>query len=62
MFNRASSKGRYHTCVRLPAGAAFPTDGKLIERIEMSRKALPVDNVKPVRRPVPAFEELRKAS
>ena len=62
MFNHASSKGRPHICVRLPAGAAFPTDGKLLERIAMSRKALPLDNVKPVRQPMPALEELRKAS
>ena len=36
--------------IRLPAAVAFPTDIRLLERIERSRKALPVNSIKPLRR------------
>jgi len=55
MFNllvRASSKGGAHPCIHLPAAVAFPTDARLLQRIESSRKALPVNSVKSLRRPV----------
>ena len=38
------------SCVKLPAGVAFPTDGRLLQRIETSRRALPMDNMKPLRK------------
>jgi hypothetical protein len=44
---------RGHTCIRLPAAVAFPTDGRLLERIETSRKQLPLNSIKPVRRSMP---------
>jgi hypothetical protein len=37
------------SCIRLPAAAAFPTDARLLERIERSRSALPPDSIKPLR-------------
>ncbi len=37
-------------CVKLPATAAFPTDDKLLQRIEEARRALPRDSVKALRR------------
>ena len=36
------------SCVKLPAAVAFPTDGRLLQRIEESRRALPVNNMKPL--------------
>jgi hypothetical protein len=38
------------SCVKLPAAVAFPTDVRLLERIEESRRALPVDNMKALRK------------
>ena len=38
------------SCVKLPAAAAFPTDGRLLQRIEALRRALPADNMKPLRK------------
>lgn len=50
-------------CIRLPATVAFPTDARLLERIAMSRKALPaLNNVKPLRRPVQFDGNLRAVS
>ena len=37
-------------CIKLPAAVAFPTDARLLERIETSRRALPLNSVKPLRR------------
>ena len=34
-------------CVKLPATAAFPTDDKLLQRIEEARRALPRDSISP---------------
>ena len=34
------------SCVKLPAAVAFPTDGRLLQRLEESRRALPANNVK----------------
>jgi hypothetical protein len=45
---RASKSGPVW-CVRLPAAVTFPTDAKLLERIEKSRKTLPLNSVKPLR-------------
>ena len=36
------------SCVKLPATVAFPTDGRLLQRIEESRRALPANNMKPL--------------
>jgi hypothetical protein len=36
------------SCVKLPAAVAFPTDDRLLQRIEESRRALPSDNMKPL--------------
>jgi len=36
------------SCVKLPAAVAFPTDDRLLKRIEESRRALPANNVKPL--------------
>ena len=36
--------------VKLPAAAAFPTDDKLLQRIEEARRALPRDSIKALRR------------
>ena len=36
------------SCVKLPATAAFPTDRRLLQRIEALRRALPPDNMKPL--------------
>ena len=35
-------------CVKLPAAVAFPTDDRLLQRIEQSRRALPANNMKPL--------------
>src|SRR5262245_29266315 len=35
-------------CVKLPAAVAFPTDDRLLQRIEASRRALPANNMKPL--------------
>lgn len=64
MFNlrvRAFSGVGGSACIRLPAAVAFPTDDKLLERIEMSRKALPANNVKSLRRPAPRCAAMRVA-
>jgi hypothetical protein len=37
-------------CIKLPAAVAFPTDARLLERIDASRRALPLNSVKPLRR------------
>jgi len=34
------------SCVKLPAAVAFPTDDRLLRRIEELRRALPANNVK----------------
>jgi virulence-associated protein VagC len=34
------------SCVKLPAAVAFPTDHRLLRRIEESRRALPANNMK----------------
>ena len=49
-------------CIRLPAAVAFPTDDKLLERIARSRKALPANSIKPLRRPVPSGAVMRAAA
>jgi hypothetical protein len=36
------------SCVKLPAAVSFPTDDRLLKRIEESRRALPANNVKPL--------------
>lgn len=36
------------SCVKLPAAVAFPTDGRLLQRIEELRRALPANNMKPL--------------
>jgi hypothetical protein len=36
------------SCVKLPAAVAFPTDDRLLRRIEELRRALPSDNMKPL--------------
>ena len=38
------------SCVKLPAAVAFPTDDRLMQRIEASRRALPPDNMKSLRK------------
>jgi hypothetical protein len=38
------------SCVKLPAAVAFPTDDRLLQRIEESRRALPADNMKSLRK------------
>lgn len=38
------------SCVKLPAAVAFPTDDRLIKRLEESRRALPQNNMKPLRK------------
>ena len=44
----APPESRGVSCVKLPAAAAFPTDSRLLQRIEESRRALPANNVKPL--------------
>ncbi len=39
------------SCVKLPAAVSFPTDAGLMQRIEESRRALPSNNMKPLRKP-----------
>jgi hypothetical protein len=34
------------SCVKLPAAVAFPTDDRLLQRIENSRRALPPNSIK----------------
>jgi hypothetical protein len=34
------------SCVKLPAAVAFPTDDRLLQRIEEARRALPRNNMK----------------
>jgi hypothetical protein len=36
------------SCVKLPAAVAFPTDDRLLQRIEDLRRALPANNMKPL--------------
>jgi len=48
--------------IRLPAAVAFPTDVKLLERIETSRKALPANSIKPLIRPMPNAAGIRAAA
>jgi hypothetical protein len=36
------------SCVKLPAAVAFPTDGRLLQRIEELRRSLPANNMKPL--------------
>jgi hypothetical protein len=36
------------SCVKLPAAVAFPTDDRLLQRIEDSRRALPPNSMKPL--------------
>jgi hypothetical protein len=36
------------SCVKLPAAVAFPTDERLLQRLEASRRALPANNMKPL--------------
>ena len=36
------------SCIKLPAAVAFPTDGRLLQRIEESRRALPPNTMTPV--------------
>jgi hypothetical protein len=36
------------SCVKLPATVAFPTDDRLLQRIEELRRGLPANNVKPL--------------
>jgi hypothetical protein len=38
------------SCVKLPAAVAFPTDDRLLQRIEESRRALPPNNMKSLRK------------
>ena len=57
MSNRLASRVRVFTgnglsFVRLPATVAFPTDSRLLDRIEERRNALPPNSVKPLRRVV----------
>lgn len=59
---RALSSVGGSACIRLPAAVAFPTDDKLLERIESSRKALPPNSIKPLRRPVPNSAVMRAAA
>jgi hypothetical protein len=48
------------SCVKLPAAVAFPTDDRLIQRIEEARRALPRNSVKPLwRSREPECAELR---
>ena len=44
----STSQSRGVACVKLPAAVAFPTDGRLLQRIEESRRALPANNIKPL--------------
>src|SRR5512134_4027594 len=37
------------SCVKLPATVAFPTDDRLLQRIEESRRALPPNSMKALR-------------
>jgi hypothetical protein len=47
--------------VKLPATAAFPTDDKLLRRIEEARRALPRDSIKALRR-APQAEDAKWVS
>jgi hypothetical protein len=64
MFNlrvRAFSGVHGAACIRLPAAVAFPTDDKLLERIETSRRALPANSIKPLFRAAPRNAAMRAA-
>jgi hypothetical protein len=37
------------SCVKVPAAVAFPADERLLKRIEESRRALPLNNIKTLR-------------
>jgi len=43
---RDSFAGPAVSCVKLPAAVAFPTDDRLLQRLEESRRALPPNSVK----------------
>ena len=43
---RDSFGGPRVSCVKLPAAVAFPTDDRLLQRLEESRRALPPNSVK----------------
>lgn len=49
MLQFRASKCRPVWCVQLPAGVTFPTDPQLLERMEQSRKTLPVNSIKSLR-------------
>ena len=49
MLQFRASKSRPVWCVQLPAAVIFPTDAKLLERIEESRRTLPVNSIKSLR-------------
>jgi|SRR5688572_18764058 len=36
------------SCVKLPAAVAFPTDDRLLQKIQELRRALPANNMKPL--------------
>lgn len=44
------------SCVKLPAAVAFPTDDRLLKRIEELRRALPRDNMKSLRKHRETFD------
>jgi hypothetical protein len=49
MLQFRASKSRPVWCVKLPAALTFPSDPKLLERIEQSRKTLPLNSIKSLR-------------
>jgi hypothetical protein len=49
MLQFRASKSRPVWCVKLPAAVIFPTDAKLLERIEESRRTLPLNSIKSLR-------------
>ena len=49
------------SCVKLPPAVAFPTDDRLLQRIEESRRALPPNSVKALCRSRAGFSEARPA-
>jgi hypothetical protein len=49
MLQFRASKSRPVWCVQLPAAVIFPTDAKLLERIEESRRTLPLNSIKSLR-------------
>ena len=38
------------SCVKLPSAVAFPTNDRLLRRIEESRRTLPTNNMKALRK------------